>query len=83
MKKVAPFIYGNKVRLSEAVACYNNCNGRHQSRVETVLWTWYFVWDRDVNQIHKEKYYSMNMKCQAFINGKARDQYEVVKPVVH
>ena len=42
---------------------------------------WYVVWDRDVNQSHREQYYSMILKCQAWINGKARDQYEVVKPV--
>jgi hypothetical protein len=29
-----------------------------------------------------EQYYSVRMKCQAWINGKARDQYEAVKPVV-
>ena len=29
-----------------------------------------------------EQYYSMSMKCQAWINGKAREQYEAVKPVV-
>jgi len=37
MKKVAAFMYGKSIRLSDAVACYNVCNGRHQSRVETVL----------------------------------------------
>ena len=42
----------------------------------------YFVWDRKENQSHKEQYYSMILKCQAWINGKTRDQYEVVKPVV-
>ena len=54
MKKVAALIYGNNVRLSDAIACYNTCNGRHQSRVETVLRAWYDVWDKDVNQSHKE-----------------------------
>jgi hypothetical protein len=80
MKKVAAFMYGNKVRLSDAVGCYNVCKGRHQSRVETVVKA-YFVWDRNVNQRHKEQYYSIILKCQAWINGKARDQYELVKPV--
>jgi hypothetical protein len=55
MKKVAAFMYGNNVRMSDAVACYNTCNGRHQSRVETVLRAWYVVWDRDVNQSNKEQ----------------------------
>ena len=59
MKNVAAFMYGNNVRLSDAVACYKACNGCHQSCVETVLRTWYDVWDRDVNQRHKEQYYSM------------------------
>ena len=70
MKKVAAFMYGNNVKLSDSVACYNACNGRHQSRVETVLRAWYCVWDRDVNQNHKEKNYSMIMKCLAWINGR-------------
>ena len=56
MKKVAAFMYGNNVRLSDAVACYKACNGRHQSRVETVLRAWYDVRDRDMNQRHKEQY---------------------------
>ena len=50
--KVAAFMYGNNVRLSDAIACYNACNGRHQTRVETTLRAWYDVWDRDVNQSH-------------------------------
>ena len=54
MKKVAAFMYGNNVRLSEDVACYNACNGCHQSRFETVLRAWYVVWDRDVNHSHRE-----------------------------
>jgi hypothetical protein len=81
MKKVAAFMYRNNVRLSDAVACYKACNGRHQSRVETVLRAWYDVRDRDMNQRHKEQYYSMLLKCPAWINGKALEQYEVVKPV--
>ena len=64
------------------MTCYNECNGRHQSRVENVLKAWYFVWDRGENRSHMEQYYSMSMKCQAWMNGKARDQYESVKPVV-
>ena len=75
-------MYGNDVRLSDAVACYNACNGRHQSRVEAVLRAWCFICDRDVNQSHKEQYYSMSLKCHALINGKARDQYETFKLVV-
>ena len=81
MKKVAAFMYGNSVRLSDAVTCYNACNGRHQRRVEIVLKAWYDAWDRDENRSHMEQYYSMSMKCQAWINGKAREQYEAVKPV--
>ena len=44
--KLAAFMYGN-ARGSDAVACYNACNGLHQRRVETMLNAWYFVWDRD------------------------------------
>jgi hypothetical protein len=48
--KVAAFMYGNNVRLSDAVAYYKACYSRNQSRVETALWSLYDVWDRDVNQ---------------------------------
>ena len=74
-------MYGNNVRLSDAVVCYNACNGRNQSRVEPALRAWNDVWDRDMNQTHTEQYYSMLLKCLARINGNAPDQYEVVKPV--
>jgi len=47
-----------------------------------VLRAWYDVWDRDVNQRHVEQYYSMLLKFLAWINGKALEQYEVVKHVV-
>ena len=76
--KVAAFMYGNNVRLSDAVACYNACNGRHQSRVENALKAWYFARDRDDNRSHMKQYYSVSLKCQAWINGK----YVAVKPVV-
>jgi hypothetical protein len=46
-----------------------------------LLKAWYDAWDRDENRSHMEQYYSMSMKCEAWINGKARDQYEAVKPV--
>ena len=81
MKKVAAFMYRNNVRLCDAVACYEACNG-HQIRVETVLRAWYDVWDRDVNQRHMKQYYSMLLKCLAWINGKALELYEVMKAVV-
>jgi hypothetical protein len=66
MRKEAAFVYGNSVRLSDAVACYNACNGRYQRRVETVLKAWCDAWDRDENRIRRKKYYSMSMKCQAW-----------------
>jgi hypothetical protein len=47
-----------------------------------VLRAWYEVWDRDVNLRNKEQYYSMLLNCLAWINGKALEQNEVVKPVV-
>ena len=52
-KKVAAYMYGN-VRGSEAVACYNACNGLHRRRLQTMLNAWYFVWDRDEYQRHKD-----------------------------
>ena len=41
VKHVAAFMYGNNVRLSDAVACYNACNGRNQRGVETEMRAWY------------------------------------------
>ena len=35
-----------------------------------------------MNQKNKEQYYSLLMKCLVWVNGKALQQYEVVKPVV-
>ena len=51
MKKVAAFMYGNNVRLSDAVACYKACNGRNQSQVETVPWCCFFLWHLKVIRI--------------------------------
>ena len=53
MKKVAAFMYGNNVRLSDAVACFNACNG-----VETVLRAWCDVWDKE-----KVLQYAFEMSC--------------------
>ena len=75
-------MYGINVRLIETVACFIACNVRHQSHIETTLRAWYVVWDRDVNQSHKEQYYSMIFKFLAWIFRKVRDQYEVMKPIV-
>ena len=68
--KVAAFMYGNSLRLSDAVACYNACNGRHQSRVDTVLKALYNAWNSNENGRHMEPYYSMSMKCQAWKKGR-------------
>jgi len=46
MKKVAAFMYGNRVGLSDAVTCYNACKVRHQRRVESMLNAWYDAWFR-------------------------------------
>ena len=54
LKKVVAFMYRNNVRVSDAVAYYNACNSMHQSYVEASLKAWYFVWDRDECQRHKE-----------------------------
>ena len=62
MKKVAAFMYGNNVRMSDAVACYNGCNDRHKSRLETALRALYIMRDRDVNQSHKEQYNRVILK---------------------
>jgi len=67
MRKVAAFMYGKNVRLSDAVS-YDACNC-HQSSVE--LRAWYHVWDMEVNRRHMEQYYSLPLKCLAWINGKA------------
>jgi len=83
IKRVASFMYGNCVSVSDAMDCYNACNvGMYRSYVDMSLKAWYHVRDRDKYQRHKVRYYSMVMKCEAWINGKALDQCEVVKPVV-
>jgi hypothetical protein len=78
---VAAFMYGNNVRLSDAVGCYNACNGRQQRGIETEMRACYDNWDIQVNRRHIERY-SMLLKCLAWMNGKALEQYEAVKPVV-
>jgi hypothetical protein len=75
-------MYGNNVRLSDAVGCYKACNGRHQSSVETELRAWYHVRVMEVNPRHMEQYYSMPLKCLSWIKEKALEQYEVVNPFV-
>jgi hypothetical protein len=82
VKQVAAFMYGNYVRLSDAVGCDNACNGRYRKGVETEMRACYDEWDIQVNRRHMERYYSMLLKCLAWINGKALEQYEAVKPVV-
>ena len=82
VKQVAVFMYGNNVRMSDAVGCYNACNGRYRRGVETEMRACYDEWDIQVNRRHMERYYSMLLKCLAWINGKALEQYEAVKPVV-
>jgi len=42
----------------------------------------YDEWDIQVNRRHMKRYYSMLLKCLAWINGKALEHYEAVKPVV-
>ena len=42
----------------------------------------YDEWDIQVNRSYMERYYSMLLNCLPWINGKALDQYEAVKPVV-
>ena len=37
MKKIAAILYGKKVRLSDAVACYNACTGRHKEQDYSML----------------------------------------------
>ena len=43
---------------------------------------WYDTWDIQVNRRRMEQYYSMLLKSFAWINGKALEQYEAVKPVI-
>ena len=45
MKQVAAFMYGNNVRLSDTVGCYNACNGRYRRGVETEMRACYDEWD--------------------------------------
>jgi hypothetical protein len=82
IKRVAALMYGNYVTVSDAVDCYNSCNGMLRSYVDRSPKTWYHLWDRDKNKIQKERYYSMLLKSLLWINGKALDQCEVKKPAL-
>ena len=41
IRRVAGFMYGNYVTVSDAVLCYNSCNGMHRGYVESSLQEWY------------------------------------------
>ena len=80
IKRVVAFIYVNRLKVSDAVVCYNACNGMHTSYVETSMHELYSVWVRNPYEPHKERYYCMVLKCMAWIIRKALDQREVVRP---
>ena len=61
IRRVAAFMYGNYVTVSDAVLCYNSCNGMHRRYVDSSLQEWYEMWDRDVGK-EDEYYYSMTLK---------------------
>jgi len=71
IKRVATFMYGNYVRMSDGVECYNACNGMHRRYVDMSQKAWNHVWENDdyEYQRHKAPYYSMVKKCYAWIKG--------------
>jgi len=76
-------MYGNYVRVSDSVDCYNACNVMLRSYYDnTSLKAWYGVKYRDEYHRHKERYYSMTFKCDAWINAKDLDQCEVLQHVI-
>ena len=52
---------GNYVTVSDAVMCYNSCNGTHRGYVDSSLQAWYDSWDRDEGK-EDEYYYSMTKR---------------------
>ena len=82
MKKVAAFMYGKSARRLTTWPVIRRVTVDIRGPWKLLLNAWYDAWNMDENRSHVEHYYSVSMKCQAWVNGKAREQYEAVKPVV-
>ena len=66
IRRLAAFMYGNYVTVSDAVACFNACNGMNRSYVDSSL----KVWDRDEIEAQEGCYYSTVLKRWVWINGR-------------
>ena len=65
--------------LSDAVLCYNSCNGMHRRYVDSSLQEWYELWDRDVGKAD-EYYYSTTLKGMVCLKtGKVSEHLSVGK----
>jgi hypothetical protein len=74
IRRVAAFMYGNCVTVSDAVACYNACNGLHRRYVESSLKAWYQAWNRDEGK-EDEYYYSLTLKRLVCLKTGDRCEY--------
>jgi hypothetical protein len=79
IRRVAAFMYGDYVTVSDAVLCYNTCNGMHRRYVDRSQQEWYELWDRDVGK-EDEYYYSTTLKGMVCLKtGKANEHLSVRK----
>ena len=77
MWRVAAFMYGNYVTVSDAVLCYNSCNGMHRRYVDRSLQEWYELWDRDEGK-EDAYYYSTTLKGMVCLKtGKVSEHLSV------
>jgi hypothetical protein len=78
LKEAACFLYGNSISTTAAVNCVIACNGECPVNIKNKLFQWYFIWDRNPYLLHKAQYYSMHLKKEAWLNGRACSPYETV-----
>jgi len=75
---ISAFMYGNRVPLSEAIRCFQACNGGRSRYVNKKMHEWYCIFDRNPYRRHKAQYYNIQLKAMVWLNGKACKQDELV-----
>ena len=68
VRVVSAFMYGNRVPLSNAIRCFQACNGGRLLFIDITMHEWYFIWDRNPYKLHKEEDYSVELMTMAWIN---------------
>lgn len=70
-RRVAAFLYGNGVNVSDALKLYRSCNNVWKTIAETQIYSWYFNWEKGVT-IKFQHTFNYNMKkCVMWVR---RDQ---------